>query len=768
MAHPLNHDDPEQLGAFRLISRLGGGGMGNVYLGRSPRGRTVAVKTMHERIATEAEFRTRFRLEIDAARVIGGRHGAAVVDADPFADIPWLATEYVLGPPLDDAVAVCGPLPERTVRALGAALCAALGQLHGSDVVHRDLKPSNLLLTDLGPKVIDFGIARALGDDRLTRVGATAGTPAFMSPEQATGMEHTAAGDVFALAGVLVFAATGHGPFGGGQAADLLYRVRYAEPDLTGVPTALLPVLTRCLSKDPAQRPGTAELARELDTRLPDARLPDARLPDDRLLDARLPDDPEAFRELLPAPVLAEIARRATEVWRIQPERLPAPPGTVMPGAAPKARMSRLSRRKFLTLSGGSALGVAAAGAGAWAWSTRDKGPGPRPANVPSRAVWWAKVDEADDGFNPLLAGDLILVLCENALVAVDAKTGEERWTREWETVRDRGKAQWRVVSDGKRAYACIPEQESGPGLTVHSIDPANGEPHLVAGPFRDFDVSLTGPAHPLFVANGVLYVIARKFRNSSDSDSNVEDDEGWHTVAIRLRTGKELWRQPFSGTYSPEALDDNTVAEVAGKRLLLVRRVDHSTEEDALGARDTRTGEKLWSWTLPRERLDDSFLDPGQLVADDARVYVVGWQLKAFRVSDGVKAWEFGEGRDKGDVEDGDRPYGRPAVRDGVVYVTEGTRGLVAVAADTGKPLWETGFGDAVPNSNVTPVIGRKYAYVALDGRAKIGAVDLRTHKVAWVLRVPGNFDLGLVAHERAGTLAWTSGQFVCAIRFE
>ncbi|MFD7499864.1 PQQ-binding-like beta-propeller repeat protein [Streptomyces sp. NPDC059850] len=753
MAHPLNHDDPERLGAFRLISRLGGGGMGNVYLGRSPKGRTVAVKTMHERIATEAEFRTRFRLEIDAARVIGGRHGAAVVDADPFADIPWLATEYVLGPPLDDAVAVCGPLPERTVRALGAALCAALGQLHGSDVVHRDLKPSNLLLTDLGPKVIDFGIARALGDDRLTRVGATAGTPAFMSPEQATGMEHTAAGDVFALAGVLVFAATGHGPFGGGQAADLLYRVRYAEPDLTGVPAALLPVLTRCLSKDPAQRPGTAELARELDARLPDARLP---------------DDPEAFRELLPAPVLAEIARRATEVWRIQPERLPAPPGTVMPGAAPKARMSRLSRRKLLTLGGGSALGVAAAGAGAWAWSTRDKGPGPRPANVPSRAVWWAKVDEADQSFLPIPVGDLVLVLCENALVALDAKSGEERWTREWETVRDRGKAEWRVVSDGKRAYAFVPEQESAQGLSVHSIDLGNGEPQRVAGPFREFDVSSSKEAHPLLVADGVMYLIARQFLNSADADTGTEDDEGWRTIAVSLGTGKELWRQPLSGSYSPRAYETNTVADVIGDRLVLSRRVNGLPYKDGLAARNTRTGESLWYWTFPREAGDDSYLSPGQLVADDERVYFATDLLMAFRVSDGDKAWEFGEGRDKGDVEDGDRPYGRPAVKDGVVYVAEGTRGLVAVAADTGKPLWETGFGDAVPNLHVTPVIGRKYAYVALDGNAKIGAVDLRTHKVAWTLRVPGNFDSGFVAHERAGTLAWTSGDFVCAIRFE
>ncbi|MDC7337231.1 serine/threonine-protein kinase [Streptomyces lydicus] len=264
MPSPLTHDDPPGLGPYRLLARLGSGGMGTVYLGRSAGGRTVALKTVHARIATETEFRTRFRLESDAARVIGGRYGAQVVEADPLADTPWLATEYVLGPPLDEAVRLAGPLPEAAVRALGAALCGALGQLHRSDVVHRDLKPSNIMVTAFGPKVIDFGIARALGDDRLTHAGAAVGTPAFMSPEQATGAEHDPAGDVFALAGVLVFAATGRGPFGDGQPADLLYRVRYAEPDLTGTPAALVPVLARCLAKDPAERPGTTELAAQL------------------------------------------------------------------------------------------------------------------------------------------------------------------------------------------------------------------------------------------------------------------------------------------------------------------------------------------------------------------------------------------------------------------------------------------------------------------------------------------------------------------------
>ena len=341
MPTPLIHDDPVALGPYRLVARLGSGGMGTVYVARSAGGRTVALKTMHAGIATDPAARTRFRLEVDAARVIGDQFGARVTDADPLAQTPWLATEYVLGPPLDEAVETWGPLPERSVRALGAALCSALGQLHRSDVVHRDLKPSNILVTAYGPKVIDFGIARAIGDDRLTRAGAAVGTPAFMSPEQATGQDHDAAGDVFALAGVLVFAATGHGPFGHGQPADLLYRVRYAEADLGGVPAALVPVLAGCLAKEPEQRPTTARLA------------------------AQLHDGRGEFAEHLPPELLMDIGRRAADVWRPMPRRLPAPADGPGPFAVTPTTGRNRSRRAFLAV-GGALAATAAVGAGVW------------------------------------------------------------------------------------------------------------------------------------------------------------------------------------------------------------------------------------------------------------------------------------------------------------------------------------------------------------------------------------------------------------------
>lgn len=299
---PLLPGDPERIGGYTLLGRLGGGGMGTVFLARSAGGRVVALKTVHEHLAREPEFRIRFRLEAEAARTIGARHGATVVAADTQGALPWLATEYLLGPSLAEAVVRHGPLPETAVRALGSRLAQALADIHGSGLVHRDLKPSNVLVTAAGPRVIDFGIARALGARRLTRTGQAVGTPAYMSPEQAGGRDHEPPGDVFALAGVLVFAATGHAPFAGEAAADLLYGVRYGTPDFSGLPAGLLPVLLRCLAKDPDDRPADEEIAAELG------------------------GGEGNFADLLPGPLRSDLGRRAVGVWDLRPTRLPGPP----------------------------------------------------------------------------------------------------------------------------------------------------------------------------------------------------------------------------------------------------------------------------------------------------------------------------------------------------------------------------------------------------------------------------------------------------------
>ncbi|QWB23818.1 MULTISPECIES: serine/threonine-protein kinase [Streptomyces] len=262
---PLEVDEPTVVGPYRLLGRLGSGGMGRVYLGRSAGGRTVAVKIVHPHFALDEEFRARFRREVEAARRVGGAWTAPVLDADPEARVPWVATAYAAGPSLSAAVADFGPLPAHTVRALGAGLAEALAAVHELGLVHRDVKPSNVLLTLDGPLLIDFGIARATdGTASLTSTGVSIGSPGYMSPEQILGKGVTGAADVFSLGAVLAYAATGRPPFPGDSSAALLYKVVHEEPELGLLDGELRSLTAACLTKDLAARPAPAELARRL------------------------------------------------------------------------------------------------------------------------------------------------------------------------------------------------------------------------------------------------------------------------------------------------------------------------------------------------------------------------------------------------------------------------------------------------------------------------------------------------------------------------
>jgi eukaryotic-like serine/threonine-protein kinase len=243
-----------------MVGRLGQGGMGQVFLGVSPGGRPVAVKAIRPELASDPQFRIRFAREVAAARQVSGMFTAMVVGADVDGPIAWLATAYVPGPSLAEAVNEHGPLPESSLLALAAGLAEALAAIHAAGVTHRDLKPSNVLLAEDGPRVIDFGISRAAESTTLTQTGLTIGSPGFMSPEQAVGTEVGPPSDIFSLGTVLAFAATGQGPFGGGTTASLLYRVVHETPDLNGVPAAVRPLIERCLVKEPARRPTAVAL----------------------------------------------------------------------------------------------------------------------------------------------------------------------------------------------------------------------------------------------------------------------------------------------------------------------------------------------------------------------------------------------------------------------------------------------------------------------------------------------------------------------------
>ncbi|UOX91886.1 serine/threonine protein kinase [Amycolatopsis sp. FBCC-B4732] len=301
---PLEAGEARTAGKYRLIAELGEGGMGRVLLGVAPDGRLVALKQVHAEFARDPHFRGRFRQEVVASQRVSGAFTAAVMDADPDAETPWLASVFVTGPSLKEAVEATGPLPVEAVRRLAVGLATALTEIHRVGLIHRDLKPGNVLLTGDGPRVIDFGIARAAeGGADLTGTGGIVGSPAFMSPEQAESRPLTPASDIFSLGGLLVMAATGRGPFTGSTTAQLLYNVVHAVPDLTAVPPGLRALVEPCLAKDPARRPSPAQLLDFLGSVPPGPWPP----PVHRLIEAQ------------------DTAVRTALAWPA-PEPLPAPP----------------------------------------------------------------------------------------------------------------------------------------------------------------------------------------------------------------------------------------------------------------------------------------------------------------------------------------------------------------------------------------------------------------------------------------------------------
>ncbi len=272
LVEPLRRWDPEQVGSFVLIGRLGAGAMGQVYLGRSAAGRLVAVKTIKSELAEEPDFRTRFGQEVAAARRVSGAFTAAVVAADSEADVPWLATVYVPAPSLSRLVRSCGALPADAVRWLAAGCAEALESIHGVGLVHRDLKPANVLVAPDGPRVIDFGVARAAERIQLTVTRGSVGTPAYMAPEQARDTRQaTSASDVFSLGATLLFAATGHAPYDGETVMDVLVRLATQDPDLSRLPAELADIVVPCLERDPRNRPTSAAVLARVSAELADS-----------------------------------------------------------------------------------------------------------------------------------------------------------------------------------------------------------------------------------------------------------------------------------------------------------------------------------------------------------------------------------------------------------------------------------------------------------------------------------------------------------------
>ncbi|MFG2786327.1 PQQ-binding-like beta-propeller repeat protein [Streptomyces sp. NPDC048419] len=410
------------IGGYTLIDRLGSGGMGVVHLGLSASGRQVAIKVVHAQYALDEEFRARFRQEVAAARRVSGAFTAPVVDADPDATPPWMATLYVPGRTLSDIVAEEGPLTGRALRMLALGLVEALRDIHRAGVVHRDLKPSNVLMAEDGPRVIDFGISRAADNEDLTVTGRLIGTPPFMSPEQFSAPKDvTGASDVFSLGSVLVYAATGNRPFDGGSPYLTGYQVMHEQPRLDGVPQPLRSIAGRCLDKDPAVRPRPAEL-QEMLRQLPTGDVPP------------LPD-------LGSARTVPDLARSSSA-----PGSPPRPDGATVGTGGRSAGGGRRTRRVLVAL--GSALAVTAVGLTAAhivAGGGTDGGPAatgssasaPAPVSLPAGWQPWRaslltgkKGDPLDYGESGCAAGSTA-VYCGGTgftVTKLDAASGRVRW----------------------------------------------------------------------------------------------------------------------------------------------------------------------------------------------------------------------------------------------------------------------------------------------------------------------------------------------------
>jgi serine/threonine protein kinase len=342
---PLSADDPRQVSVYRLQARLGAGGMGRVYLAASPGGRAVALKVVHPELARDPEFMQRFRREVESAEAVSGAYTAPVIGAGPDDSPPWMATAYVPGPSLAELVRQSGPLPEAAVWRLAGGLVEALQAIHRRGLVHRDLKPGNILIATDGPRVIDFGISRALHGVAITTARTTMGTPAYMSPEQASGVNIGPASDVFSLGSVLAFATAGSAPFDGGDTLSVIYRIVHAEPDLSRLPPALARLIAWCMAKDPAARPDLGALLSQVTAG-----------------SAAFPDS--APGQFWPAPVAAALAGQAAQAGPPDGTTTVPPGGPGGPGGPPPTWPRRSSRRWVVAIA---AAGVLAAAAGATA-----------------------------------------------------------------------------------------------------------------------------------------------------------------------------------------------------------------------------------------------------------------------------------------------------------------------------------------------------------------------------------------------------------------
>ncbi|MFI6949533.1 PQQ-binding-like beta-propeller repeat protein [Streptomyces sp. NPDC050422] len=707
----LTQHDPRRIGPFEVLGRLGAGGMGLVYLARSASGRRVAIKTVRTELAEDQLFRVRFTREVEAARAVSGFYTAAVVDADPRAAVPWLATAYVPAPSLEEIVNECGPMPTQAVRWLAAGIAEALQSIHGAKLVHRDMKPSNVLVVEDGPRVIDFGIASGVSNTRLTMTNVAVGTPAYMSPEQARDSRSvTGASDIFSLGSTLVFAATGHAPFHGANPVETVFMLLREGPDVSGLPDDLRSLIESCMQMDASMRPTPAELQAQLSPHL----------------FASGSDDSGTASAWLPAPATAMIEQRrggGRAVAVAPPAPVPPAPVPPAPVAPPQPGPVRLSGVQVPIGPGPRAQDVRASAAAAVAgpatgWVRPPAGvngapaaptaPVPAPAQAPDGAPagsgrWrpWRFRMSNDVWGTPVVVGDLLYVTSFE-VHALDIGNGRRQFkTRDvaWAMAVDGGSIlasdgpslysldattgteRWRLQSD---AWVYSLKADRGTVVTgtrgggVQAWEASTGERLWeITGAQTDFETAEAGPA----LHDGTVYL--------------------WQDARLRAvdaRTGAERWSYPVGDAASCGGVPvrvtpapDGYVYVSAGTRVLAV---------------DVVSGHVRWHFEAPAVFLSPPAFAPGPAVTGGG-VYLADYLGTVY-------ALDASTGKDRWRIATESRQSIEPVlVVAGNVHVGSGSA-LYTLDAVTGTPKWRFAAGGEVVGA---PVVA--------DGRVHFGSAD-------------------------------------------
>jgi outer membrane protein assembly factor BamB len=726
----LTAADPRVIGEFRLRARLGAGGMGQVFLATSPGGRMVAVKVIHAELARDEEFVRRFRAEVDAARRVSGLYTAPVVAAGIDDRSPWLATAFVPGPSLEGHVRQYGPLPVPALWRLAAGLADALRAIHAAGLVHRDLKPANVLLAPDGPRVIDFGIARALADPRLTTTGSIIGTPAFMSPEQVEGDVARPPSDVFSLGSVLAFAASGSPPFSGGPGVSMaseMYRIAHKPPELDAVPAELRELVQACLAKQPALRPDLGQVAERCEQVAEHLGMSPAIFwPSDigaaidtqqavvaaQVQGIQAPSDSVPAFPARPAAMRTEPAAGGREVT--DPSRLGPPGPTERPGRSGPAA-GRASRRSLLI--GAAAFVAAAAGGTAWLTSRpaslAPQSPGPTGRGGTASAVatgsggggpgrtgpgslaWKFTMGGAALDSDPYVANGVVYVgNKDNFLRAINAATGKQLWKTQLGDVQPApelvggmlcaapssqqfcvlrpaaGTVAWRLAANGGPSFGRTWASAGGSVFLAPNLEtPLHAYDAATGSVLRSYGTPGQFWGGDIGTANGVLY--AR------------EDTGALH--AYRISSAAELWNASYDALFGPSA----------GRLIVDSGSIYLTTDDGALWSVSAADGKRNWQYQTSGTEASEPTVANGMAYIIDIR-----GTLHAVNAASGKRAWSHAA-----DVLVG------AAVANGTVYFSAG-QSVRAVDAKTGSTTWSYASPDSV-EFGTTPAVGGGLVFI-------------------------------------------------------